>query len=82
MIDYPYIVCPRLDYRMRGPICKAVQNIDCPGDCKYNEHQVPFWERQNLTSKCSRPDNAESNRKRFLNNATAAAYKKWLKSGG
>ncbi len=45
MIDYPYIVCPRLDYRMRGSVCKAVQNIDCPGDCKHNEHQVSFWER-------------------------------------
>ena len=35
-----------------------------------------------LTSQCSRPDYAEANRKRFLNDATAAAYKKWLKSGG
>ncbi len=56
-----YIACPRLYDGFLLTSCKAVQNADCPDDCRYDEHRQPFWERQNLTSKCSGQDGAGVN---------------------
>ncbi len=46
-----YIPCPRLYDGFLLTSCRAVQNEDCPDDCRYNEHRRPFWERQKIAEK-------------------------------